>query len=100
MKSEEMRKRFIVSTKSQLIQFYSSLKEYEKEDTAQKYKIEGFMHAGVVLELTENQELTKLMEQVYFDIFGMTPTERKLIKEKGETKVVDWSFYDTPPTQR
>lgn len=97
---ELKRKLFLGVTEKQLIQFFSSQHERGKQDELVKRYIEGFMYAGVILELATNEELTQLMEKVYFDVFGMTPIERKLQKEKGEKEIVDWSHYDTPPSQR
>ena len=95
-----MKKAFIGSVTEQLEQYYMNIKQYDKDDEEQKHKIEGFMYAGVVLEITNNKELTELMLRIYFDVFGMTPSERKLIKEKGEVSEIDWSYYDMPTARR
>jgi len=95
-----IRRKFLQSVESQLTLFYANQKEYGKQDESSKRHVEGFMYAGVVLELTTNAELTDIMGRIYYDVFGMTPTERKLMKEKGEQEQINWSYYDTPPTQR
>tara|TARA_R110001592_G_scaffold117996_4_gene320264 strand:- start:1663 stop:1977 length:315 start_codon:yes stop_codon:yes gene_type:complete len=100
MDKNDLRRKFLQSVESQLTQFYTHQKEYGKQDESAKRHVEGFMYAGVVLELTMNAELKEVMERIYYDVFGMTPLERKLMKEKGEEEEMDWSYYDTPPKQR
>lgn len=65
-----------------------------------KHHVEGFMYAGIVMEVATNEELISMIDRIYFATFGMTSTERKLQKEKGELEEVDWSIYDTPTSQR
>jgi len=70
-------------------------KEQGKQDTSLKHHIEGVMFAGVVTEMATNEELTSMVERIYYETFGMTPTERKLQKDNGEVEEIDWSYYDT-----
>jgi hypothetical protein len=101
MKMDSSKKKlFLDVVEKQLSQFYINQKELGMQDEDTKHHIEGFMHAGLIMNLISNDELSKLMERVYYDIFGMTPIERKLQKEKGEEDEIDWSFYDIPPSKR
>jgi hypothetical protein len=101
MKQDSSKKKlFLNAVEKQLTQLYINQKERGKQDEDTKHHIEGFMHAGIIMELTSNDELSKIMERIYYDVFGMTPIERKLQKEKGVEDEIDWSLYDIPPSQR
>jgi hypothetical protein len=101
MKQDSSKKKlFLDVVEKQLLQLYINQKEFGRQDDDAKHHIEGFMHAGLIMDLISNDELSQIMERVYYDVFGMTPIERKLQKEKGEEDEVDWSFYDIPPSKR
>jgi len=100
MNQEQQRELFLASAKQQLIELYTAQKERGKQGPSLKHHAEGFMHAGIVLELATNEELTELIGNIYYDTFGMTPVERKLQQEKGEVEEKDWSYYDLPLSQR
>lgn len=97
---DELRTQFINDVSKQLESFYHDLKLKRKMDQQQKHRIEGFMFAGTRLGLTDKQELNELMEKAHFSVFGLTITERRLKSLKNEQEEIDWSFYDTPITQR
>jgi hypothetical protein len=100
MNQHEQKELFLDSTTRELTRFYNNEKQCGQKDMSVKYRIEGFMCAGVVLELSSNEELTKLMEGIYFEVFGVTPAERKLQKTLGDKNEVDWTHYDTHPSLR
>ena len=101
MKQDNSKKKlFLDVVEKQLLQLYINQKELGRQDDDAKHHIEGFMHAGLIMDLISNDELSKIMERIYYDVFGMTPIERKLQKEKGEEVEIDWSLYDIPPSKR
>lgn len=84
----------------QLKQFYEDHKLCGHRDDVLKHRIEGFMLAGIRLELTEEDELHQMMEDIHLKVFGLTISERRLKELKGDAEPEDWAYYDTPITQR
>lgn len=97
---EDLRNQFLDDLNRQLNHLYQDLKLKRKFDERKKHRLEGFMHAGTCLGLTDKAELEMLMEKAHFSVFGMSIAERRLKSLKDEQDEVDWSFYDTPTTQR
>ena len=100
MNQQQKKAVFLQSVENQLINLYDKQKERGEKNALLKHRVEGFMFAGIVVEIATNEELKDLIDKIYFATFGMTSIERKLQKEKGETEEVDWSFYDIPPSKR
>src|SRR5690554_4882176 len=95
-----LREQFLAETAKQLEHIYSELNLRKKLDMKMKHRTEGYMYAGQQLGLVNKKELESLMEKVHFEVFGMSIAQRRLQKLKGEAQEVDWSYYDTPITQR
>lgn len=94
------KKVFLDKFEQKLRAFYEKQTEYGKFNKEEVRYIEGFMHAGIAIKLVTPDEMKQIMEAIYFDVFKMTPLERKLQKMKGEQQETDWSYYDLPPQQR
>ena len=71
----------------------------EKRD-ALNYRIDGFIEAGLLLEVSTAERLQALTEDTHVRIFGETLAERKTRAKLGHNETVDWSIYDTPPAIR
>lgn len=100
MEQKQQREVFLESVQNQLIALYAKQKDIGKQDELLKHRIEGFMFAGIMTEMATNEELSSMIDKIYYDTFGMTPIERKLQKEKGDMEEVDWTYYDSPPSKR
>ncbi|MDX1749060.1 MAG: hypothetical protein R3271_01920 [Methylophaga sp.] len=97
---EELTAQFIEHVSNLLKPFYQDLKLKRKMNQQQKHRIKGFMFTGAHLGLNDKQELNELMEKVYFSVFGLIITERRLKSLKNEQEDIDGSFYDIPIKQR
>jgi hypothetical protein len=91
---------FMDCTEQQLMDFYTKLRDSKKSDEILKAKIEGFMFAGVVLGLADNDEFKQLMERVHQTVFEMSVEERRISRALEKSDQDIWSIYDEPAWQR
>lgn len=97
---DDKRELFLSHIERQLIKYYQNVKLREKEDHTAKHRIEGFMQAGVALELVNSIELQSITDKIHVEVFNMTQLERKLKVVKGEGSEIDWSIYEQSPSMR
>ena len=69
------RDRFVHEVEARLSRMLSVSKAGQKVVPVEKYRLEGFMQAGVFLDLVTKAELLELMWNVHMEIFGQTVTE-------------------------
>ncbi|MCS5642578.1 MAG: hypothetical protein NZ807_04855 [Dehalococcoidia bacterium] len=64
-------------------------------------KLDGFIAAGLLINLISEKELQNIIDEEYMTVFGMTRNERreKLKLESNETEI-DWKIYDIPTIHR
>lgn len=92
---------FLSETQMRLNRMFSASKAGYKMPAMERHRLEGFMQAGVFLGLTSNEELTILMEQVHFSVFGMSINERKASKPtQWQDERMDYSRYESPTYER
>ena len=92
---------FIVEVEKRLTRMLSASKQGYAPTPLERHRLEGFMEAGVFLELTSPEELVHLKESVCQSIFGMSIAERK--EQKSRTwplDDIDYSMYVQPPGSR
>ncbi len=62
-----------------------------------RHRLEGFMQAGVFLKIVTPAEMTGLLEEVHYSVFGKTIQERKADKSMGWSDIeVDYGQFDSP----
>jgi hypothetical protein len=88
---------FLKLVEEQLSNIFKQVQVGNKPDK-QKYRTEGFMQAGRILGLVNEEELTKLMEKLHFEIFEMTIKEREQKKLELNQKIQedDYEMLDVP----
>ncbi|MGI9280647.1 MAG: hypothetical protein ACR2PX_13650 [Endozoicomonas sp.] len=92
---------FLTEVERRLRELFNASKRSQKLSASVKHRCEGFMHAGVFMELITNDELQGLMEQIHLDIFDKTIEQARQDKAhiwQGDT--TDYSLYETSPTSR
>ena len=64
-------------------------------------KVDGFIAAGILIDLVSKRELQKIIDEEHMAAFGMTRTERReKLKFQSKGAEVDWDIYDIPTIQR
>lgn len=96
------RELFLVSLKQQFTDIFTTSKA--GKDTAElRFRAQGFVHAGELLELCSRAEIKQLMEEVHKDVFGITVAERKpkeYDRRQQALKLRDYDYFDEPAFNR
>jgi hypothetical protein len=99
--SESLRQQFMQEAGQRLLTMFNNSKQRIKASDAERFRLQGFMQAGVFLGLSNNHELQQLMEDMHQQVFAMSIRERRLQQEAGrEGEGIDYSFYDAPAFNR
>ncbi len=73
-----MKEKFIAELRQQLYDSLSAAKAGQKISAEDKYRCEGFMQAGIVMELVTDDEVSKLIDSVHISVYGQSIIERRL----------------------
>ena len=84
-----------------LSEYYGHSEREPSEITALKYKIDGYIEAGLTLNAISKGELQDLIDQKHMAVFGMTRKQRRIEKKLGKKEELrDWSAFDRPAIER
>ena len=88
---------FIDACRTQLVSLYNASKEGKKVE-AEKYRVQGFMHAGELMGLISKEEGRALIADLHIEVFGETINERAERKRKFDAlKETDLDAYFAIP---
>ena len=79
---------YMAEIRNRLNKIFRASAEGYKVPDIDRHRLEGFMQAGVFLKIVTPAEMTRLLEEVHYSVFGKTIKERK--SEKSES----WSDFD------
>jgi hypothetical protein len=80
---------------------YWHLEGEPSEITALKYKVDGYIEAGLTLNAISKSELQDLIDQKHMAVFGMTRKQRRIENKLGKKEELrDWSAFDRPTIER
>ncbi|MCZ8529909.1 hypothetical protein [Alteromonas sp. PRIM-21] len=97
MQNESEKQKFLDACKTQLVSLYKASKDGKKVE-AEKYRVQGFMHAGEVMGLISKEEGKALIADLHLEVFGETINERAQRKRKLEAlKETDLDAYFAIP---
>jgi hypothetical protein len=83
MNNEEETNMFIEACTTQLVSLYTASKEGKNVD-ADKYRVQGFIHAGELLGVISKKQGRALIADLHFQVFGETIEDRAKRKSKLE----------------
>jgi len=88
--------------RSLLSRYYDLQDDQTSEITALKYRIDGYVQAGLIMDVLDNVDIQALIDKVHMDKFGMTRNQRRAEKKLSSKKeeIKDWSIYDPPTIER
>ena len=76
--------------------FRASIEGY-KIAAIDRHRLEGFMQAGIFMKVTTLGEMTNLMEQTHYTVFGKTIEERRSDKTISWPDIeIDYDKFDSP----
>ena len=81
MQKETEKQTFIDACTTQLLILYKASKDGKKVE-AEKYRVQGFMHAGELMGLISKEEGKALIADLHIQVFGETIDERAQRKRK------------------
>ena len=97
MQNESEKQKFLGACKTQLVSLYKASKDGKKVE-AEKYRVQGFMHAGELMGLISKEEGKTLIADLHMEVFGETINERAQRKRKLEAlKETDLDAYFAIP---
>jgi hypothetical protein len=96
------RELFIINLRQQFTEIFLASKA-GKDNTEQRLRSQGFIHAGELLEICSRQEVQQLMEQTHIEVFGVSIAERKpseQTRRQQALKLGDYDYFDEPTFNR
>ncbi|MFT5299204.1 MAG: hypothetical protein ACI9YH_005256 [Colwellia sp.] len=92
---------YLSSCYQQLLKVFELAKRHKKDDK-QKFRTEGFIHAGKTLHVITNKDAVDIMEQAHFDVFGESIEDRRNRKASLKEAVArgDDDFINIPAYER
>ncbi|MEZ5534215.1 MAG: hypothetical protein R3F02_01195 [Thiolinea sp.] len=76
-----MKDKFLNALREQLHEAFTATKSGLKISAEDKYRCEGFMQAGVELELVTDEEVAKLINSVHISVYGQSIAERRSMEQ-------------------
>ena len=99
--TQTQKSKYIAGVKDLLRLFYGTKdlnSAYRKKLEA---KLDGFIAAGILIDLIPKQELQNIIDKEHMVAFGMTRNERsRKIKTRINEAEIDWEIYDIPTIHR
>ncbi len=88
---------FLSEVREQLTKKYRASKEGYKIPDIDRHRLEGFIHAGIYMEIVTSAEMSELLEEIHYSIFGKTIQERKAEKFANWSDMeIDYDLFDAP----
>lgn len=76
-----MKDQFINALRQQLHDAFSAAKSGLRISAEDKYRCEGFMQAGVELNLVTDEEVALLIDAVHHSVYGQSIAERRSLEQ-------------------
>tara|TARA_R110000744_G_scaffold203063_1_gene321948 strand:- start:470 stop:772 length:303 start_codon:yes stop_codon:yes gene_type:complete len=92
---------YLAICQTQLLKVFKLAKNHNKDDK-QKFRTEGFIHAGKTLGIISHQDAVDVMEQAHFYVFGESIASRRNRKTSLKEAVAkgDDNFINIPAYER
>ena len=92
---------YLQSCYQQLVQVFELATQHKKDDK-QKFRTEGFMHAGKELGVIRHDDAVAVMEEAHFDVFGESISDRRGRKASLKAAIArgDDDFINIPAYER
>ena len=92
---------FVKEVEKRLLKIFRASKEGYKATEVERRHLEGFIQAGVFMEVTTNDEMKRLIDSTHGSVFGQSIQERKQSRPIAwSDDTIDYSSYDTPTKYR
>ena len=96
----QYRRRYLARLAQLLKEFYDLQVKDSSIKTKTKNRLDGFIEAGKISLIVNNADLTKLMDEIHYEVFQISREERLQQRPEESDHVADWSTYDAPAVFR
>ena len=95
------KQQYLTSCYEQLLAIFSHAKQLKK-DEQQKFRAEGFIHAGKCLGIISHQEAIEMMEKAHFEVFAESIASRRARKASLKAAIAsgDDDYINIPAYER
>jgi len=88
---------YLIEINKRLTKLFKASKEGYRILDIDRYHLEGFMQAGIFMKIATPAEMSALMEDVHYSIFGKTIRERRSEKSTTWSDIeIDYDKFDSP----
>ena len=88
---------YLAEVTKRLTKLFRASKEGYKISDMDRHRLEGFIHAGIFMKIVTPVEMSELLEDVHYSIFGKTIQERKSEKSANWSDIeIDYDKFDSP----
>ena len=99
--TQTQKSKFIAGIKELLQLFYGTKDLNSAYRKKLESKVDGFIAAGILIDMISKQDLQKVIDEEHMAAFGMTRTERReKLKFESKGPEIDWDIYDIPTIHR
>lgn len=86
---------YLVELERRIRQMCRASKEGYKATPTERHRLEGFIQAGVFMNLTTNADTRSLLEQIYQEVFDR-PMASDTEAPRWDAPTPDYELYDKP----
>lgn len=93
---------FLITLEAQFRDLFQASKA-GKDNSEQRLRAQGFIHAGELLQLCSRQQVQQLMEKVHLEVFGISIFERKpsaKARRQQALQLGDYAYFEEPAFNR
>lgn len=93
---------FLITLEAQFRDLFQTSKA-GKDNSVQRLRAQGFIHAGELLQLCSRQQVQQLMEKVHLEVFGISIADRKpsaQARRQQALQLGDYDYFDEPAFNR
>jgi hypothetical protein len=99
--NQTQKSKYIAGIKELLQLFYGTKDLNSAYRNKLESKIDGFIAAGILIDLISKPELQAIIDTEHMSAFGMTRDERReKLKFQSKGVAIDWDIYDIPTIHR
>jgi len=99
--NQTQKSKYIAGIKELLQLFYGTKDLNSAYRKKLESKVDGFIAAGILIDLISKPELQTIIDTEHMSAFGMTRDERReKLKFQSKGVAIDWDIYDIPTIHR
>jgi len=88
---------YLTEVNKRLTKLFRASREGYKIPDIDRHRLEGFMQAGIFMEIATPAEMSKLLEEAHYSVFGKAIRDRKSELSTTWTDIeVDYDKFDSP----